>query len=149
MRMLCAVIILLVGCTTVPNSKVEPVVPPSITSGPPMPPMPMFMPHERQSRLEPRFALSETFTAPEPTPPYVSPVPTNAPSFGIIAPLKDGVAVEWVNWPVNTPYKIEVSLNLIDWKLFVSGMSSSNSNKITIIDRSLEDFPAFFYRLVP
>jgi hypothetical protein len=107
----------------------------------------MFMPKARQRHVEPSFALSETFTAE--TPEDVSPVPTNAPSFGRIAPLKDGVLVEWANWPTNTPYKIEVSLNLIDWKLFANGLSSSNSNKITIIDRSLEDFPAFFYRLVP
>ncbi len=110
----------------------------------------MFMPKERQRRVEPSFALSETFTAPEPA--YVSPVPTNAPGYGTIrhsALLGPGtVLIQWANWPTNTPYRIEVSLTLKEWKEFASGTSSSTSGVISILDGSMGDFPVFFYRIV-
>jgi hypothetical protein len=146
--MLCAVIILMVGCTTVPNSKVEPAQPPPVMlSEPPMPPG-MFMPKARQRQVEPSFALSETFTAPESA--YVSPVPTNAPSFGTIKLVSDDAIITWGNWPTNEPYIIEVSNDLKRWVTLASGMSSSNSTEITILDRSVrDDYQIFFYRLVP
>lgn len=94
------------------------------------------------------FALSASFTTEEPTPVYVSPVPTNAPSFGTITPIQDGVVIQWNNWPTNTPYRIEVSTTLTNWKEFAAGVSG-DSTVITIMDRSVFDFPAFFYRLMP
>lgn len=140
MRKLCAVIILLAGCTTVPNSKVEPT--PLAKLKVLQPPMP--------SRAT--FALSETITwnpPPDTNNVYVSPVPTNSPSYGTIKLSLGSAFIAWNNWPTNTPYRIEVSRDLNTWALFSSGISSTNSTRIIIMDHSVyDDYPTFFYRLL-
>jgi hypothetical protein len=150
MRILCALVVLLVGCTVVPNSKVAPTPPPVAPASfvklqPPMP------------ALARSFALSETVVwnpPPDTNNVYISPVPTNAPSFGTIKLLfKDKAVVQWLNWPTNAAYRIEASYDLTKWQEFSSGISGTNgttngTTRIIIMDFGIDDTPTFFYRLV-
>lgn len=151
MRNICALIILLAGCTVVPNTKVTPAPAPAPIKLVKLqqPPMPM------GART---FALSETIIwnpPPNTNDVYISPVPTNAPSFGTVKLVfNDKAIVQWLNWPTNTPYRIEATYDLKTWQEFSSGISGTNGTtngtiRIVIMDFAIEETPTFFYRLVP
>lgn len=141
--MLCAVIILLVGCMAVPNSKVESTSPPPVVFSKTLPPTPPMVK---------TFALSSTFEATEPLPDYVSPVHADAPSFGTVTLIGDHAMIEWLNWRTNSAYRIEVSGDLVTWielSRGVSGDSDDGILPIRIMDFSVDDPLILFYRLVP
>jgi hypothetical protein len=108
---------------------------------PPLPPS-LFMPRARQTRLEPSFALSETFTAEQPA---VTPSDVTDNTYGTIRSMSGGVVVQWVNWPTNLPYVVQFSTDLITWRTLFTG-ESGTAPGIKIIDLNAEE-PVFFYKL--
>lgn len=145
MRIVCAALLILGGCATTPNLKVEPTQPPPVTlSQPPMPPG-MFMPKERQTRVEPSFALSATFTAAEEPQPVFGPTDVTDSAYGTIRLIPGGVEVKWANWPTNLPYAVQFSSDLVTWRTLFTGLSGTAPG-IKILDLTAEE-PTFFYKL--
>jgi hypothetical protein len=89
---------------------------------------------------------------------YVSPVPTNAPSFGTIKRLSlEDKAVLSSGGTGRPTRRIEsrYPFDLKKWKgVFRAACltrmdTRMERSRISIEDRSIEDFPTFFYRIVP